>query len=317
MKTKLCVPTLALLLYSIVNVDGRKKKTASDGGGDDGGMFTCTESYVSAFHGGLEDSNYVGWDYAQAEDNVTMLDTDILLQYCAPIPYKSKEYGSTTTVTVNGDGSTTTTTVTKSPLDRRLLSEPVANALSKHGLGRRLLAGGDDGGETYYTTILPSLPSACDGDFEGGLSTCAQVTFEWECRILDPAGLTTKLREILKVEADDCWTTGAAKEFQCEGAPMGAQTCTYAQLPSDKYASGMTVTLEGDQCTACSLNADLCPSFYDVHSCVHTWETSDTLPKVNDTFKLTFVVNAAPSTLIPSVLLSVFSAMTVAMISRD
>ena len=29
---------------------------------------------------------------------------------------------------------------------------------------------------------------------------------------------------------------------RCEGAPMGAQTCTYAQLPSDKYASGMTAS---------------------------------------------------------------------------
>lgn len=263
----------------------------------------------------MEEADYVGWDYAQAVDNVTMLDTDILLQYCAPIQYKSEEHESTTQTTVNGDGTTVTQTVTKTPLDgRRLLHAPIANALRKSRLGRRLLAGGDD---SSYTTILPSLPSSCDDDFKDGLSTCTQATFDWECRILDPAGLMTKLREIMQVEADDCWTTGSVKESQCEGAPMGAQKCTYVQLASDKYATGMTVTVEGDACTACSLNADLCPSFYDVHSCMHTWEESDTLPKVNDTFKLTFVVNAAPSTLMPSVLLSAFSALVVAMISRD
>jgi len=287
--------TVALFLCIISVSDGRKKKTASEGGEDAGGMFTCTDIYIGGYHNGTGDDNYVGWDHGQAEDNITMLNSNILDGICVGIPYKTEaDYEVLTTVTTTTPGSNGLSVV-DSGFDRRLLSAQSA---------RRLLA------DYIYTTNLPDLPSSCDDDNE--LSTCTQAEYEWQCRMIDVEAVMARLREVQVMEGDDCWTTGSAVEFQCEGAPLGPQACAFTPLASDKYATGIKGVVEGDACTACSLNADLCPEFYDIHSCRIEWEgVSSTAPSFNTTFQVSYEINAAPRELLPSLLISTFVAILV------
>lgn len=286
------VKTLALVLLIISVADGRKKKSASEST-DEGGVFTCTETYIGGYLNGTGDGNYVGWDNGQAEDNITMLDTDIFKDICVGIPYLAdaeNEILRSTTYTSPGSNGQT---VVWSGMDRRLLSA-----------GRRLLA------DLVYSKKLPDLPSTCDG--KDALATCDRSEFDWKCSMVDVEAVMARLREIKKMEGDDCWTTGSPKEFQCEGAPLGPQECTMTPLAAGQYATGMNIVVQGDTCTACSLNADLCPQFYDVHSCSLEWEgVSTTAPAFNTTFTITYEINAAHGGPLPSMLVSTFFAILV------
>merc|ERR1712072_295760 len=121
---------------------------------------------------------------------------------------------------------------------------------SRMGSFRRLMAGGDSGGnDAPPNTDLPSFPDTCDHEYDNHMHTCDTISYEWSCNMTSVAGLAGALQIIQKVEADDCWadlTGNGALEAKCLDAPLGAQTCSFQALPAGSYATGMKVTVNGD-----------------------------------------------------------------------
>merc|ERR1711988_2089341 len=172
--------------------------------------------------------------------------------------------------------------------------------------------------DCYETTTLPNIDGTCDelaNDMDGQ-HDCSQKTFEWSCAMTDPAAVADRMRMINILFADDCWSStsygvGVQPFFsQCEGAPEGPQNCTFTPLAAGEYATGITITVNGDLCTACGLKSDFCPEFYDVHDCSVEWDgVTTTAPAVGDNFTVTYVINAADRGLVPSLLFTVMVAM--------
>jgi len=145
---------------------------------------------------------------------------------------------------------------------------------------RRLLGDDDDGPPVVETINLPNLLDTCG---EGGdpdhpdkseldhpFPVCKSRTFEWSCEMNDLAAMTARMKELKELQADDCWTTNQY-DVKCPGAPVGAQTCTLVggEIEDGEFVVGVKITVDGDRCKACSLKSDLCPTFYDVHSCTY------------------------------------------------
>jgi len=246
---------------------------------------SCETVYVGGYHGGTTTSgrlsggvyptgeqqtgaqgHYVAWDGSQADDNVTQLDA-MIASYCTADTY-----------TVEAE----------------------LNNYNNHD---------DDGDpDEVESTALQSLLDACDASYhEGeGLDDCLSFSLPWTCTVSNPSALMAVLRDIQKTEADDCFTEGGEPDFICRGAPVGPQTCSFAALGAGNSATGMSLNVQGDRCRGCSLNHDLCPNWYDVHSCAHTWDgVSTNLPAVGDTFTFTVTLNAAESSFRPSYLISI------------
>merc|ERR1719446_1073060 len=277
-----------LFLSALTLVCGRKKKS-SDSGGGDASMFPCTEVYLggrttTAVGSRPEDDNYVAMDYLQVDDNFTIFNK-LFSSYCTPII----EAGDG-----DGDGS------------RRLLGRAKNSWAS-------LRRGGDDDEDEGDPPPPPgemfALPDTCgDGDEDHPL--CVSRSEEWKCSITNPAGFMAQLRNFKNFETDDCWTDGQAASAKCQGAPWGAQTCKgeagaeWALLGATEYTTGMEIVISGDRCNACSLSADMgvCPQFYDVHSCTHTWTKSDPLPPIGATFTISVQVNTAGGAISSSLL---------------
>merc|ERR1711998_77276 len=219
------------------------------------------------------------------------------------------------------------------------------------GGSRRLLGEGDDGPLTVEVTELPGLADACG---EGGdpshpdksqldhpYPICQSRTFEWGCEVVNWAAITQRMRELKEVQADDCWTVNQY-DVKCEGAPVGAQTCTLTgdEIGANEYVVGITITVNGDWCRACSLNEELCPNYYDVHSCTYEFikttnralaaegyydedgesrdvggdgEGND--PNQAGEFKIVYEINAGPAAASASLLMSMAAAFVVLFLS--
>jgi len=146
--------------------------------------------------------------------------------------------------------------------------------------GSRRLLEDLEGPLTVETTNLPDLPDSCG---EGGDPThpakseldhpfpmCASRTFEWSCEMTNVAAVTRRMKELKEMQADDCWTVNQY-DSKCTGAPVGAQTCALVggEIGDNEIVVGVKITVDGDRCRACSMNEDLCPNYYDVHSCTY------------------------------------------------
>jgi len=209
---------------------------------------------------------------------------------------------------------------------------------------RRLLEEEDEGPLTVETTELPNLVDTCG---EGGdpnhpmkseldhpYPVCASREFEWSCEMTNIAAVTARMKELKEMQADDCWTVNQY-DRKCEGAPLGAQSCTLVggEIAANEYVVGVKVSVDGDRCRACSMNEDLCPSYYDVHSCTYEFIKTTNLalategyydedgesrdagedgegndPNQAGEFKIIYEINAGPAAASASLLMSVAMA---------
>jgi len=141
---------------------------------------------------------------------------------------------------------------------------------------------GEDDHEPYFE-------NTCDDDDDW--STCAQLETSWNCTVPTTAwdNFSSALYTFNTPVADDC-----SVESKCMGGPVGAQACTYSPLPSASvFPTKMTITVNGDRCTACGMKEDYCPKYYDVHSCSVEWEYLTTKPTEPTVFEISYTVNAA------------------------
>merc|ERR1711998_240271 len=279
---------ILIFLYMVSFACCRKKKSSADGG-DDSQDKPCEEVYIGGYFVDDSAESYVGWDSLQAGDlmdngveNTTapeykewelpMLDSYVLSPYCTPISYQSQATKTVseinTVTTINGYTVINHTSVT--------------NTYDTGG-DRRLLAG-DDEGETYDTTVLPAIEySSCDYNedeqkkISADIRECQSTTKEWACTMFNVTGLMKRLRELIRVEVDDCWTEGGV-DPRCIGAPTGAINCSMTPLLANQYATGIKVTINGDRCSECSLPEDQCNGYYDVHNCQLEWVDVSTEP---------------------------------------
>lgn len=311
---------------------------------DGGSLFGVNGSgHYVGFDGG-------SYEVAGTEYETPMIDIGVLADVCTPISYLYGANKEIYTTTVTGDplnggsveieddegGDAELPTIYNTDDDnrRRLLAiqelrADFNNAWQKaqrrhhRSSERRLLEAVDceeNENDCYDATTLPEIDGTCDelANNMDGQHDCSSKTFEWSCAMTDPAGVADRMRMINILFADDCWSSssyevGVQPFFsQCEGAPEGPQNCTFTPLAAGEYATGLTITVEGDQCTACSLKTDFCPAFFDIHSCRMDWEgVTTTAPDVNTTFAITYVINAADSMAAPSQLFTVLLAMAV------
>lgn len=333
---------LALMLAAVALVAARKKKAQDDGGGGIPGMYTCTDTFVGAYfnctppdcHGPetalgwrfneshTTDHHFIGIDGGQYLDGLPMLDTTILWGVCTANTYLSPTLK--TYQTVSGD-VTTITTVEHSDDGRRLLSTPGSAKIPVQKYpGRRLMEAADceqKPKDCYDTDVMPAIDSTCDFTNEvEEFHECDSRELEWSCQYTDVETTMARLRLLAMFNADDCWSStsydGDSGEptqpfySQCDGAPEGPQNCTFTPLAAGEYATGVTITVNGDLCTACGLKSDFCPEFYDVHDCSVEWDgVTTTAPAVGDNFTVTYVINAADRGLVPSLLFTVMVAM--------
>lgn len=216
---------------------------------------------------------------------------------------------------------------------------------------RRLLGEEDEGPLTVEVTNLPDLPDSCG---EGGdpnhpmkseldhpTPVCASREFDWACEMTNIEAVTARMKELTEIQADDCWTINQW-EAKCEGAPLGPQICTLEgdAIASNEYVVGVKITVNGDRCRACSLNEELCPNYYDVHSCTYEFikttnralaaegyydedgesrdvggdgEGND--PNQAGEFKIVYEINAGPAAASASLLMSMAAAFVVLFLS--
>lgn len=168
---------------------------------------------------------------------------------------------------------------TEHTLTRRLLQNPGSRRLLQNSGSRRLLED-LEGPAVVETTNLPDLVDSCG---EGGdpdhpaksqldhpYPVCLSRTFEWSCAMNDLAAVTRRMKELKEIQADDCWTINQYDQ-KCQGAPLGAQTCALVggEIADNEYVVGVKITVNGDRCNACSLPEELCPVYYDVHTCTY------------------------------------------------
>jgi len=214
------------------------------------------------------------------------------------------------------------------------------------GPGRKLL-GDEDllGPAVVETTELPYLVDSCgesgdpDHPYKSELDAvypmCASRDFEWSCEMTDVPAVTALMKSLKEFQADDCWTINMY-DAKCPGAPVGPQTCvnTGDEIGDGDFVVGVHITVEGDNCKACSLNPDLCPGFYDVHSCTYEWitttdqslategyydedgesregNTADTEANHAGEFKIVYTINAggvtAPASLVVSTAIAILA----------
>jgi len=172
---------------------------------------------------------------------------------------------------------------------------------------------GTDEAATVQTNYMPSIGSICDAT--NPWSKCDTITLPTTCDVVNATQLQELLRQIVLSESDDCWTTnetsqnpwgdpyesGLSGGMKCKGAPEGPQLCDFEPLGQDQFATGLEVTIDGDTCWACSMNAAICPKFFDVHSCKARWvladpsEYLDENQRLNQTFSFTYTVTVNPS----------------------
>jgi len=204
---------------------------------------------------------------------------------------------------------------------------------------RRLLGDEDDEGPlTVETTVLPDLVDSCGegGDPDHPMKSeldhpypmCASREFDWSCEMTDIAAVTARMKELKEMQADDCWTINQYDK-KCRGAPIGEQTCQLegGEIADNEYVVGVKITVNGDRCKACSMNDDLCPNYYDVHSCTYEFikttnlalaqegfydedgesreENPDNDPNQAAEFKIVYEINAGPVGASASLLMSV------------
>lgn len=238
----------------------------------------------------------------------------------------------------------------------RLASKPKADSAEKiepdasgsASGSRRLLGDDDDGPAVVETTNLPNLADTCG---EGGdpnhpdksqldhpYPVCASRTFEWSCEMTNIAAVTQRMKELKEMQADDCWTVNQY-DVKCEGAPLGAQRCELVggEIQPGEHVVGVQITVDGDRCRACSMNDDLCPSYYDVHSCTYEFlrttnlalaqegyydedgesreDNPDNDPNAANEFRVIYVLNSGPVAASASLLMSIALATLVSLFS--
>jgi len=261
---------VALVMLACAFAKGPKKKAGSEG--ENPGMVTCMKSYLGAYKGVDKslDENYLGLDYNQLSD----------------------EWGS-----------------------------PMFDAWVKPYCQRSTdLPEKPDGDEQNLPLLdpsgLPAATSPCDPDEDYHL--CDTYTPpEWKCNISDVNNFFGLLRQILSFEVDDCWTTNGTypQTFRCEGAPIGPAECTgpdgvtpFAVLPPNQYATGLTMTVDGDRCPACSMKESICPIFLDVHRCSAEWTgVTATPPNHQAEFSFTVTINSGNRVVPSGIMLAIFA----------
>jgi len=297
------VITLCTLVFSLSISEVRAKgaKKSKDGGGGDDAAASCENIFLGSYGmdtNGIDKEDYVAWDKLQATTNASspiMFDA-FMTKYCTPI--SAEGFFPDGCQAAGGDDDRRRLASASHPLVAPL--RRVARGMLPQSTWSSNLRRADDGG----STDLLQMCSTCDP--EDDYSTCTSLEGSWSCNMSDVAGFTTQLRKIHKMESDDCWTP----QPKCEGAPIGAQSCTFAKLGAGQYATGMKVTVEGDRCEACSLppgtdggDGEACPRWYDVHSCKVEWTTSEAAPSKYTAFSMTITVNHAAVGTAPSMVL--------------
>jgi len=216
--------------------------------------------------------------------------------------------------------------------------EAKAAAAQKGRTGSRRLLEEEEGPLMVETTNLPILADSCG---EGGdpnhpqlsqldhpFPVCQSREFSWSCEMTNIAAVTQRMRELKELQADDCWTINQY-DAKCDGAPIGEQSCELVggEIGANEVVVGVQITVDGDRCRACSMNDDLCPSYYDVHSCTYEFIKTTNLALAqegyydedggsreddpdNDAnhaneFRIVYVINSGPASAPASLLMSI------------
>merc|ERR1711988_430263 len=326
--TTLCVEVLLLLGALLAQAKGPKKKK---GGGDgNAAMVECQSTFegLYVFEGNTnnselnaimapyseatlgddgynvtlqnEDPGYVGADYSQVIDEWgTYLLDDYLRGACEELDLSGTPYPrgeSRTTLFEDDDGNALDGPHYHHEYDTNDTAWDSTFKMWKYAYDKETYTQWP-AEHTYQQRGLPYASSPCNPD--DNFPTCAQYEPDpFECTVRDVSEFLRRIRAVYSMVADDCWTVDGINypttQSQCLGAPRGAQTCNGTALDTTRYPVGLHVTVNGDRCTACSLKADLCPGFYDVHTCSFEWTYSeDDVPtSTNTTFSFGFTVNS-------------------------
>lgn len=255
---------------------------------------------------------------------------------------------TTETITLTTENIVTTKFKEAASAGRRFIEGLIGIDSEAKPVGRRLLAGDDDGPPVVETTNLPILVDSCgesgnpdhpdESELDDPNAMCQSRSFEWSCEMSDMAAVTARMKELKELQADDCWTTNQY-DVKCMGAPVGAQRCKLegGEIGDGEYVVGVKITVNGDRCAACGFKEDHCPNFYDVHDCTYEFiRTSDkTLaeqgyydedgesregnlesdPNNAKEFRIVYEINAGPVAASTSALMSVVLATLVWFVS--